>query len=141
MASATQQLQDTPWTAKVPFSALPIEPARRSAQAASNIRAVGYIARPESIQELTTSIKGQLINMLREMPGFSGAVILHAHKEWRNVTILTFWETETQARNICWEALPSVEKLIYPLVDVCTKVQTFEGTLPDASGSCAGRSR
>jgi hypothetical protein len=113
---------------------------RRVAQGTSNIRAVGFIAKPEKVNDLTISMKGPLMALLGQIPGFTGAMILHSHKEWRSVTMLTFWETEMQAIRIRWEDLPSVRKLIAPLVDVCTRVQTFQGTLPEANTKLINRS-
>jgi hypothetical protein len=105
------------------------------AQVASNIRAVGFIAKPEVANELARCLEGPLVTLLREMPGFQGAVILHSHKEWRNVTVLTLWKTENQAMQTCWEDLTKVCDLVYPLVDVCTRVQTFQGTFAQACGA------
>jgi hypothetical protein len=101
-------------------------------QVASNIRAVGFIAKPETAGELARSLEGPLVTLLGEMPGFRAAVILHSHKEWRNVTVLTFWKTERQAMHTCWEDTTKVCDLVYPLVDVCTRVQTFQGTFAEA---------
>jgi hypothetical protein len=112
---------------------------RRVAQGTSNIRAVGFIAKPEKVNDLTTSMKGPLMALLGQIPGFTGAMILHSHKEWRSVTMLTFWETELQAIRIHWENFPSVRKLISPLVDAYTRVQTFQGTFPEANTKLVNR--
>ncbi len=125
---ASERIQTVPWMAQGPFADSSVEDFCAS-QATTNLRAVGYIAKPEEVNKLTGCIKGRLINILREIPGFNGAVILHSHKEWRRVMVLTFWKTETQATQTCWEDFSAVCELIYPLVDVCTRVQTFRGSL------------
>lgn len=69
--------------------------------------------------------------LLRQIAGFRGAVVLRAHKEGRNVTVLTFWKTEAQATQTCWEEFSAVCQMLYPLVDACTRVQTFEGMMAE----------
>jgi hypothetical protein len=102
----------------------------------SHVRSVGFIAKPGQIQELKTCIEGPLIEVLRQTPGFAGAMVLHAQKESRSLLLLTFWEEEGQAANNCWEEFPAVRKLLSPLIDVCTKVQTFQATLPQLTEPC-----
>lgn len=97
----------------------------------ANIRAAGFIAKPESVDDLMDCINGPLMGLLGETPGFSGAVVLRAHKESRSVTVLTFWKTETQAMQTCWEEFSAVCQMLYPLVDVCTRVQTFHGIMAE----------
>ena len=127
MEAVAEQRRETLWMGQAPGCTRGVQGDYRPTQATSNIRAVGFIAKPTNIHDLTASMKGQLIKLLRQAPGFAGAIILHAHKESRNVTVLTFWETEMQATDTCWEQFQAVRKLIAPLVDVCTKVQTFQG--------------
>jgi hypothetical protein len=102
-----------------------------------NVRSLGFISKPGQIQELKTCIEGPLIDCLRQVPGFAGAMVLHAQREWRNLLVLTFWEAESQAAdNYCWEEFSAVRKLLSPLIDVCTKVQTFQATLPPPTERC-----
>lgn len=98
-----------------------------------NVRAVGFISKPGQIPELKTCIEGPLIDLVRQVPGFAGALVLHAQKESRNLLVLTFWEAENQAANNCWEEFSAVRKLLSPLIDICTKVQTFQATLPQST--------
>jgi heme-degrading monooxygenase HmoA len=131
MQTALEQAHEISPRSEFPLAGSESQSIRSAIRAASNIRAVGFIAKPESVHDLTTTVKGQLIKLLRQAPGFDGAMLLHSHKEWRNVTLLTFWETEAQALHTDWEDFQAVRKLISPLVDMCTKVQTFQGTLPE----------
>lgn len=96
----------------------------------SHVRSVGFISKPGQIRELKTCIEAPLIDVLRQTPGFAGAMVLHAQKESRSLLVLTFWEEEDQAENNCWEEFPAVRALLSPLIDLCTKVQTFQATLP-----------
>jgi hypothetical protein len=93
-----------------------------------HVRAVGFIAKPERTYELAGSIEGPVTSVLQELPGFAGAIVLHSRNEPRNLLVLTFWKTEKQAATSCWEELKAVLKTISPMVDVCTKVQTFRAT-------------
>ena len=95
-----------------------------------NVRAVGFIAKPQRVGELTACFEGPVTRLLNQVPGFAGAMILNCHNEWRKVTVLTFWETEAQAAKCHWEDYSTVRRLIAPLVDLSAKVETFEAVLP-----------
>jgi hypothetical protein len=103
---------------------------RETVRMTRNVRSVGFISKPGQTQELKNCLEGPLIDRLRQAPGFAGAMVLHAQKESRNLWLLTFWDAENQAANNCWEEFPAVRKLLSPLIDVCTKVQTFQATVP-----------
>jgi hypothetical protein len=104
-------------------------PGRKTARRTGNVRSVGFISKPGKIQELKTCVAGPLVDLLRQAPGFAGAMILHADKESRKLLMLTFWETEDQAGANCWEEFYKVRGLLSGLIDVCTKVQTFQATI------------
>jgi len=109
---------------------------RKTIRITENVRSVGFISKPGQIQELKTCLEGPLIDLLQEVPGFAGAIVLCAQKESRNLLVLTFWETEDQAANNSWEEFSVVRALLSPLVDVCTKVQTFQAVLPQPAERC-----
>jgi antibiotic biosynthesis monooxygenase len=111
----------------------------RSSELSWNVRAVGFIAKPEKTPELTTSVEGKVAGLLRQMQGFSGAMVLQSHTEARSLLVLTFWETEGQAATNCWEELTAVKETIAPIIDVCTRVQTFRATLPSLPEGAANR--
>lgn len=113
-------------------------PAKRlTALQLPNVRAVGLIAKPSAVESLKAHLGGALMDLLRQLPGFSGAMMLHSREGWRSMIVLTFWETEEQAAGTHWEEIPSVRGLVFPFVDICKKVQTFEGSwcAGDWSGS------
>jgi hypothetical protein len=95
-----------------------------------NARGVEFIAKPGRIRDLRENIRHQVMDYLERGDGFSGALVLTSHKEPRLLLVITFWKTELQARNNCWEHAPAVRKLVGPLPDVCSKVQTYEAALP-----------
>jgi len=110
---------------------------RESVRITRNIRSVGFIAKPGETQGLKSCIEGPVLDHLRKVPGFAGMMILHAQKESRNLWVLSFWEEESQAATTCWEEFPAIRKLLSTLIDVCTKVQTFEATLLGQSRQAA----
>jgi hypothetical protein len=107
-----------------------LEPSKDSGFEALNARGVEFIAKPGRIRNLRENIRHQVMDYLGLGNGFSGALVLTSHKEPRQVLVITFWKTESQARNNCWEHAPAVRKLVGPLIDVCSKVQTYEAALP-----------
>jgi hypothetical protein len=107
-----------------------LEPSKDSGFEALNARGVEFIAKPGRIRDLRENIRHQVMDYLGLGNGFSGALVLTSHKEPRQVLVITFWKTESQARNNCWEHAPAVRKLVGPLIDVCSKVQTYEAALP-----------
>jgi hypothetical protein len=113
---------------------LNLEPNANSGFQTLNARGVEFIAKPGGIQDLRNCILDKVMDYLKLGNGFSSAVVLTSHKEPRLVLVLTFWKTETQARNNCWEHAPAVRKMVQPLIDVCSKVQTYEAAIPKSSG-------
>ncbi len=112
---------------------------RRSGRPSWNVRAVGFIAKPEKTRELTACIEGPVTGVLQEAAGFAGAIVLHSQSDGRNVLVLTFWETESRTAKNCWEEFEEVRGMISPLIDVCTRVQTFRATAPRRAGGSSGR--
>jgi hypothetical protein len=113
---------------------LNLRPSANAAFQTLNARGVEFIAKPGRIQDLRNCIRDRVMDYLKLGSGFSSAVVLTSHKEPRLVLLLTFWQTEMQARNNCWEHAPAVRKLVQPLMDVCSKVQTYEAAVPKSSG-------
>jgi len=104
-----------------------------------NVRTVGMIAKPERAQHLAACIEGPVTDFLRQMPGFSGLIVLHSGNDGRNLLVLTFWETERQAATSCWEEVNSVRNTLSSMVDVYTKVQTFRAATSTASRGSVSR--
>jgi hypothetical protein len=96
-----------------------------------NVRAVEFICKPGKIREVHECIRGPIADLLRNADGFSNAMILHSHGELRRVLVLSFWETEEQARANRWEDSTTARKLVSPLIDVCARVETYEAILPE----------
>lgn len=103
---------------------------KRTKRSIWNVRSVAFIAKPHRVGELTACFEGPVANLLSQVPGFAGAMILNCHNEWRKLTVLTFWETEAQAEKCHWEDYSTVRRLTAALVDLSAKVETFEAILP-----------
>jgi hypothetical protein len=98
-----------------------------------NARAVEFIAKPGRVRELRNCLRKHIVGFLKRRSGFAGAFILASHKEPRLVLVLSFWNTEREAVDNSWEDAPAVRSRVSSLVDVCTKVHTYEAALADSS--------
>jgi hypothetical protein len=100
-----------------------------------NARAVEFIAKPGRIGDLRVCIRENVMEFLKLQRGFSSAIVLTSHKEPRLILVLTFWRTEKAATDSHWENARAVRKMLGSLIDVCTKVHTYEATLPKLSAA------
>lgn len=96
-----------------------------------NVRAVEFIGKPGRIRDLRTCIRDRVMEHLKQSSGFLSAIVLTSHKEPRQVLVLSFWQTESQATNSRWECAPEVRKMVLPLIDLCSRVQTYEAAVPN----------
>lgn len=96
-----------------------------------NARSVEFIAQPGKIRELRNCIQGSLMDHLKKQRGFSSAIVLVSHKEPRLVLVMSFWKAEKDATGNRWESSATVLKMISPLIDVCSRVHTYEAVLPN----------
>jgi len=95
-----------------------------------NARAVELIAKAGRIRELRICIREEVMEFLKHQRGFSSAIVLTSHKEPRLILVLTFWKSEKQSTECHWENARAVRRMIRELIDVCTKVHTYEAALP-----------
>jgi hypothetical protein len=100
-----------------------------------NARSVEFIAQPGKIRELRKCIQGPLLDFLKKQHGFSSAIILNSHKEPRLVLVMSLWSSEKDAVANRWENSQAVMSMIAPLIDVCTRVHTYEASVPDPAGA------
>jgi hypothetical protein len=95
-----------------------------------NARCVEFIAQPGKIRELRKCIQGPLVDYLKKQRGFSSVIILNSHKEPRLILVMSLWNAEKDATGNRWETSSAVMKMIAPLIDVCSRVQTYEASVP-----------
>lgn len=110
-----------------------VRPNASSMSQTLNVRAVEFIGKPGRIRDLRTCIRDRVMGHLKQSSGFLSAIVMTSHKEPRQVLVLSFWETESQATNSRWERAPEVRKMVLPLIDLCSKVQTYEAAIPETT--------
>ncbi len=99
-----------------------------------NVRAVEFIGKPGRMRDLRNCIRDRVMEHLKQSSGFLSAIVMTSHKEPRQVLVLSFWQTESQATNSRWERAAEVRTLVLPLIDVCSRVQTYEAAVPSTAG-------
>jgi hypothetical protein len=66
---------------------------------------------------------------LKKQRGFAGVIVLCSVKEPRLILVMSFWKSEKDAGNR-WESSAAVLKMVSPLIDVCTRVHTYQAAMP-----------
>jgi hypothetical protein len=108
-------------TALAPNSALGIQ--------TLHARSVELVAQPGKIRELGNCVRGSLMEYLKKQRGFTGVIVLSSVKEPRLILVMSFWKAEKDAGNR-WECSTAVLKMVSPLIDVCTRVHTYQAAMP-----------
>jgi heme-degrading monooxygenase HmoA len=98
-----------------------------------NARAVEFVAKPGSEQQLRNCMRREVAELLKRQTGFAGVFVLTSHKEPRLIRVLSLWDTAPQATENDWEDSPAVRKLVSALIDVRVKVHTYEAELPESA--------
>lgn len=98
-------------------------------------RSVELIAQPGKVGELRTCVQSALMEHLKKQRGFAGAVVLNSLKEPRLILVMSLWKAEKYASGNRWETSAAVLAMISPLIDVCSKVQTYEAAMPSQMSS------
>jgi hypothetical protein len=92
-------------------------------------RSVELVAQPGKIRELGRCVRGALMDNLKKQRGFAGVIVLCSLKEPRLILVMSFWKSEKDAGNR-WESSAAVLKMVSPLMDVCTRVHTYQAVMP-----------
>lgn len=112
-----------------------VRPNANSMAQTVNVRAVEFIGKPGRIRDLRNCIRERVMDRLKQSSGFLSAIVLTSHKEPRQVLVLSFWQTESQATNSRWERAPEVRQMVLPMIDLCSKVHTYEAAVPNTDPS------
>jgi hypothetical protein len=99
---------------------------RQTGPVTLNARVVEFIAKPGKVRHLEDCIRGQIMGFLNRQIGFSGTIILNSHKEPRLILVVSFWTTQQMAAENCWEKSRVVRLSAGSLIDVCSRVNTYE---------------
>jgi hypothetical protein len=92
-------------------------------------RSVELVAQPGKIRELRSCVRGTLMDHLKKQRKFAGVIVLCSVKEPRLILVMSFWKSEKDAGNR-WESSAAVLKMVSPLIDVCTRVHTYQAAMP-----------
>jgi hypothetical protein len=108
-----------------------LEPQERSGSRLLNARAVEFIAKPGKIRQLQCCVREGIMRALENCVEFSSALLLTSHKEPRLVVVLTFWSSKEAALNNRWEEIPEIQQMVFPMIDKCCNVHSYEAVLPE----------
>jgi hypothetical protein len=90
---------------------------------------IEVIAKPQAARLAHKVISQEVTNALREVTGFAGCMVLASDREWRLLTVITFWTGDHRER-YCNKAAPWVRKLLVPHVDHHLRSGTMNAYLP-----------
>jgi hypothetical protein len=99
-----------------------------------NARLVEFIAKPGKVELLEEFVRGQIMEFLSRQRGFAGAIILNSHQEQRLILVVSLWATKRMSEENCWERSRVVRQVVGCLIDVCSRVHTYEAGFAKASG-------
>lgn len=105
---------------------------RQTATRPLNARVVEFIAKPGRVELLEECVRGQIMEFLNRQKGFAGAIILNSHQEQRVILVVSFWTTKRMSEENCWERSRAVRQAAGYLIDVCSKVHTYEAALANS---------
>jgi len=97
-----------------------------------NARVVEFIAKPGKVELLEECVRGHVMEFLNRQKGFAGAIILNSHQEQRLILVVSFWTTKRMSEENCWERSRVVRSAAGYLIDVCSKVHTYEAALANS---------
>jgi hypothetical protein len=99
---------------------------RQTATTTLNARVVEIIAKPGKVALLEEYVRGEVMEFLNRQKGFAGAIILNSHQEQRLIQVVSFWTTKRTSEENCWERSRVVRQTAGFLIDVCTRVHTYQ---------------
>jgi hypothetical protein len=97
-----------------------------------NARVVEFIAKPGKVELLEECLRGHIMEFLNRQRGFAGAIILNSHQEQRVILVVSFWTTKRMSEENCWERSRVVRQAAGYLIDVCSKVHTYQAALANS---------
>jgi hypothetical protein len=91
-----------------------------------------FVATPQAVRDVHSSIPNAINEALHDIAGFSGCLTMISDQESRLVTVVTFWTGENRAW-CCSRTARWVRKLVSPYLDHCLRLRTFHAFLPAVS--------
>jgi hypothetical protein len=90
-----------------------------------NAETIEFIGKPGKTEELRTFLRDNVTPLMQKRAGFINTILLTSQSEPRRLVAITFWRTFEEAENAMWEEIPLLEQILEPLVDSCSRVQSF----------------
>jgi hypothetical protein len=91
-----------------------------------------FVATPQAVRDVHSTIPGAINEALLDVAGFAGCLTMISDQESRLVTVVTFWTGEDRAWR-CSRTARWVHKLVSPYLDRRLRQQTFHAFLPAVS--------
>lgn len=107
-------------------------PLEDASAARLNARAVEFIAKPGTTDELRGLLCQAVTPLLGDRTGFMGSIILTEHEEQRRVVMMTLWGTEETVGDR-WEETPLVRELLSPVIDAWSRIRTYNVELMETT--------
>jgi hypothetical protein len=97
---------------------------------------IEFVAKPEEVHHLRSTIPATIRGGLGQAPGFAGCLVMISDREARLVSVITFWTGEGRM-TYCSKRTRWLYRLLTPYVDHRLRVRTLDAYLTALrSGSC-----
>lgn len=77
-------------------------------------------------EKLCAAIDEIVSPILNDLPGFRGLVVTVSKREPRLVSVHSFARSQSQAANLGWEEIPTIQNFLRKLVDRCCSEDAHE---------------
>lgn len=89
-------------------------------------RVVEITATQGKTKEVSDTIRGKVLPILKKSPGFVDEIVLVSTAETNRILGMSFWETPEAAELYRLDHYPEVQELLRPLLETPPKVSTFD---------------
>lgn len=89
-------------------------------------RVVELKAKPGKRTELSGSIGGNVLSILKQQHGFQDEIVLVSHSDPNQVLTLSFWKNREDAEHYHREQFSKIVEMLRPLCEGEPKVTTFD---------------
>jgi len=89
-------------------------------------RMVEITAKQGKTKEVSDTIRGKVLPILRKQPGFVDEIVLVSTDETNRILGMSFWQTPEDAELYRLDHYPEVGEILRPLLETTPMVTTFE---------------
>ena len=97
------------------------------------VRTVSFIVKPFQIKRFSDCVHEIARDIASKQPGFIEHVVLISEQEKRLVTVLSFWQTKTEADCYQDEVFPSALVKLDSMIDSGPVIQYYTALVTDSS--------